>query len=98
MHTLIISQLSAVFLGFGANLLFGPTYLAGGSAVVGTIVLLILLDVAYPPAVSTALSFALRPGDESKLLLFVLALGVTVLLVSLERIALWLLARQARRG
>ncbi len=40
---------------------------------VGTIVLLILLDVVHPPAVSTALSFALRPGDESKLL-FVLAL------------------------
>ncbi len=72
-RALIISQLLAVFLGFGANLLFGPTYLAGGSAMVGTIVLLILLDVVRPPTVSTALSFALRPGDESKLL-FVLAL------------------------
>lgn len=97
-RTLIISQLLAVFLGFGTNLLFGPTYLAGGGAMVGTIVLLILLDAVHPPAVSTALSFALRPGDESNVLLFVLALGITVLLVSLERAALWLLARQARHG
>lgn len=37
-----------------------------------TIVLLILFDAVHPPAVSTALSFALRPGDESNLLLFVL--------------------------
>ncbi len=97
-RTLITSQLLAVLLGYGANLLFGSTYLAGGSAMAGTIVLLILLDVVHPPAVSTALSFALRPGDESNVLLFVLALAITVLLVGLERAALWLLARQAHRG
>lgn len=97
-RTLITSQLLAVLLGFGANLLFGPTYLAGGSAMAVTIVLLILFDAVHPPAVSTALSFALRPGDESNVLLFVLALGITVLLVGLERAALWLLAWHARRS
>lgn len=30
-RTLITSQLLAVLLGFGANLLFGSTYLAGGA-------------------------------------------------------------------
>lgn len=92
-RTLIVSQLLAVSLGFGANLLFGSTYLAGGSAMAVTIVLLIVFDAVHPPAVSTALSFALRPGNDSNLLLFVLALVITVLLVGLERVALWLLAR-----
>ncbi len=45
--------------------------------------LLIFFGAVHPPAVSTVLSFALRPGDESNLL-FVLALGVTVLLVGPE--------------
>lgn len=97
-RALMVAQLLAVLVGFAANLLLGPTYLAGGSAMALTIGLLILVDAVHPPAVSTALSFALRPGDESNALLFVLALGVTVLLVGLERAALWLLARQAHRG
>lgn len=58
-----------------------------------TIVLMILLDVVHPPAVSTSLSFALRAGKESNLVLFGLAVGVTATLVLLERFALWVLAR-----
>ncbi len=30
-RTLVVSQLLAVLSGFGANLFFGPTYLAGGA-------------------------------------------------------------------
>lgn len=57
------------------------------------IMLMILLDAMHPPAVATALSFAFRAGDESNLLLFGLALAITVALVILQRIALWALAR-----
>ena len=61
------------------------------------IVLMILLDAMHPPAVSTALSFAFRTGPESNLLLFGLAVGVTVTLVLLQRAALWLLNRIEQR-
>lgn len=96
-RTLLISQLLAASLGFGSYWLFGSDYLAGGSAMVGTIVLMILFDAVHPPAVSTSLSFALRSGGGSNLLLFSLAVGITVVLVGLERVALRLLARYARR-
>ncbi len=58
-----------------------------------TIVLMILLDAVHPPAVSTALGFALQAGSPGNVFLFVLALGVTAVLASLQRAAVWLLAR-----
>ena len=57
-----------------------------------TIMLTIVLDVMHPPAVATSLSFALRAGSENNLVLFGLAVGITALLVGLERFALWLIA------
>lgn len=41
--------------------------------------------------VSTALSFCLKAGDESNFVLLALALGITTLLVILQRAALWML-------
>ncbi|WP_416211784.1 HPP family protein [Nostoc sp. DedQUE05] len=38
--------------------------MSGGTATIVTIVLMILLDVMHPPAVSTSLSFALKAGNE----------------------------------
>jgi hypothetical protein len=58
-----------------------------------TISLMILLDRVHPPAVSTSLIFAFRAGDETNLMLFALAVGMTALLVILERFILWQLAR-----
>lgn len=92
-RTLIISQVSAATLGLLTYLAFGPGYLAGGSAMVVTIVVMILLDVVHPPAVSTSLTFAFRAGAENSIALFGLALGIVVILVILERAALWMLAR-----
>lgn len=63
---------------------------------VTTIVLMIVLDVMHPPAVATSLSFALRAGNENNLVLFALAVGITALLVGLERFALFLLARYSQ--
>ena len=40
-----------------------------------------------------AMAFALRAGDESNLVLFALAVGVTAVLVILERLALWVIGR-----
>lgn len=87
-RTLTISQLMAATIGFIAYLLLGPGYVSGGMAMVITIALMIILDTVHPPAVSTSLSFALRAGNESNLVLFGLAVGITATLVLLERIAL----------
>ncbi|BDI19642.1 hypothetical protein ANSO36C_54440 [Nostoc cf. commune SO-36] len=77
--------------------LLGSGYLSGGTAMIVTIVLMILLDVMHPPAVSTSLSFALKAGNENNLILFGLAVGITALLVGLERFALWLLVRLSQQ-
>jgi CBS-domain-containing membrane protein len=95
-RTLITAQVMAAALGFLAYLLIGPGYVSAGCAMVVTIALMILLDAVHPPAVATSLSFALRAGNESNLVLFGLAVGITATLVILERLALWLLARSWR--
>ena len=92
-RTLILSQLLASLLGWGTFVAFGSGYLSGGSAMVATIALMIVLDAVHPPAVATALAFALRSGEASNVLLFGLALGITAVLVVLERSALWILAK-----
>ena len=91
-RTLVLAQIMAATIGLIAHLFLGNGYLSGGSAMVVTIALMILLDAMHPPAVATSLSFALRAGNESNLVLFCLAVGITVVLVVLERFALWLLA------
>jgi CBS-domain-containing membrane protein len=92
-RTLILSQLMAATIGLLAYLLLGAGYASGATAMVITIVLMIVLDVVHPPAVATSLSFAFRAGNENNLVLFGLAVGMVALLVGLERFALWMLAR-----
>ncbi len=91
-RTLVSAQMLAAALGLVTHLVFGSGYLAAGSAMTVTIFLMVLLDIMHPPAVATALSFALRAGDASNFLLFGLAVGVTAVLVGLQQSALWLLA------
>ncbi|OUL26764.1 HPP family protein [Nostoc sp. T09] len=90
-RTLVISQMMAAGIGFTTYMLLGSGYVSGGTAMIITIVLMILLDVMHPPAVATSLSFALKAGNENNLVLFGLAVSITTLLVGLERFALWLL-------
>lgn len=90
-RTLVISQIMAAGIGFVAYMLLGSGYVSGGIAMIITIVLMILLDVMHPPAVATSLSFALKAGNENNLVLFGLAVGITAVLVGLQRFALWLL-------
>lgn len=96
-RTLVVAQLLAAAIGFGAHELLGPGYWSGGAAMVVLIVAMITLDVVHPPAVSTALSFAFRSGEPSNLLLFGLAVAITAALVLMQRAALWSLARLTRR-
>lgn len=95
-RTLIVSQLMAATLGLLTYLFLGAGYLSAGTAMVTSIVLMILVNAVHPPAVATSISFALRSGDATNLLLFGLAVGVTAVLVLLERLALWLLAYFSR--
>lgn len=92
-RSLVVSQLLGASLGWAAYALIGTGYVSAAVALVATIVEMIVLDVVHPPAVSTAMSFALRAGDASNLALFLLALGITVALVVLQRGALWVLVR-----
>lgn len=93
-RTLVLAQMGAAGIGLAGYLGLGPGYLSAGVAMVATIVLMIVLDVVHPPAVSTALSFALRAGDEKNLVLFALAVAITAALVVLQRTALWLIRRR----
>ena len=95
-RTLVVAQPGAAVVGWLLFTVLGPGYAAAGSAMVAVIALMIGADVVHPPAVATAMSFALRAGDESNLMLFALAVGVTAVLVLLQRIALRMVARAAR--
>lgn len=91
-RTLILSQITAALIGLVTYLIFGSGYVSAGCAMVIVIVLMIVFDAVHPPAVSTSLSFALRAGSETNLILFSLAVSVIGVLVLMERCALWILA------
>lgn len=92
-RTLVFAQMGAASIGLLSYLVLGPGYLSGGVAMVLAIIVMIFFDIMHPPAVSTALGFGLRAGDESNLMLFSLAVGITAILVVLQRVALWSLRR-----
>lgn len=96
--TLVASHLTGVGAGIVTWWLLGGGYLAAGTAMTVTIVIMVVGDFVHPPAVSTSLIFGLRSGVISQAALFGLALGMVVMLVILERAAVWLLARLQRRA
>lgn len=83
--------------GWLAYALLGHGYAAAALAMVATILLMILLDVVHPPAVATSLTFAFRTGAEREVALFALALAMVVVLVLLQRAAVWALGRRGGR-
>lgn len=91
--TLVSAQIGAAVLGMVTYMLLGPGYLSAGLAMILFIVGMVVLDRVHPPAVSTALSFGLKTGDESNVVLFAIAVGITALLVVLQRATLWMLRR-----
>lgn len=96
-RTLVLSQLLAAGIGFGAYQLFGPGYASAASAMVLTIVLTVLLRAVHPPAVATTLAFAFKSGPESNLALFGLSVLLVALLVVLQRSMVWILGLQRAR-
>ena len=92
-RALTVSQGVAALVGWTLFAALGAGYVGAGAAMVVTIVAMIALDAVHPPAVATAMSFALRAGDASNLGLFALALGITAALVLLQRAAVWTLGR-----
>lgn len=92
-RTLTIAQLMGAGIGWVLYIALGSGYISAGSAMVATITLMILLDAVHPPAVATAMGFALRAGNVGNLVLFGLSVGITAVLVILARVAVWLLAR-----
>lgn len=95
-RTLVLAQMGAATVGMLSYLAFGPGYLSAGVAMLAAIVGMVVFDVLHPPSVSTALSFGLRAGDASNLLLFGLALAITVALIGLQKLSMWLIARWTR--
>ena len=96
-RALVVSQLLAVALGWTMYAAIGAGYAATAIALVGTILGMVLADAVHPPAVATAMSFSMRTGDVSNVVLFLLALGITVVLIVLQRGALWMLTRARGR-
>ena len=92
-RTLLAAHMTAIVAGLASDAVLAHTYLAAGVAMVSTIALMASLDYLHPPAVGTSLTFAFRAAEEETLNLFLMALGVTVALVVLERAMLWLLPR-----
>lgn len=92
-RSLVAGHLIATVAGVSIYFLLGPGYVAGGSAMIITIITMILTDSVHPPAVSTALSFAFRDESQRTIWLFVMALALVAVLVMLQRSALWLVTR-----
>jgi len=77
-RTVVTAQTLAALAGLGAHVWGGGSPWAAGAAMIGIIFAMIGLRLMHPPAVSTALSFALSATSVRSVFLF----GVCVLLVA----------------
>lgn len=91
--TLVLSHLGAVAIGLLADAAFGPGYLAAGSAMVLTVLLMVVSGTMHPPAVATSLTFTFQAGTEPLVLPFGLAMLIVAALALLKRGATWVLHR-----
>jgi len=90
-RTLVFAQGLAAIVGFAAHALLGPSFWTAGGAMVVIIFAMILARAMHPPAVSTALSFALGAGSGRGLILFGVCMALIVLLVFAQRAVVRLL-------
>lgn len=95
-YTLIVAQTSAALIGFGVIKSIGPGYASAMLAMVIAIAFMVVLNVMHPPAVSTALTFAFETGKT--LPLFIIALGLLVVLVVLQKVSLWLIRKKVPKN
>jgi CBS-domain-containing membrane protein len=87
------AHLVATVLGVGCAFLLGAGYVAAAAAMALSIVVLVLGNLVHPPAVSTALGFGFYARQDEAVGVFLLALLMVAMLVFLERLAVWTLAR-----
>ncbi len=90
-RVMVAAHLVGVGCGIVAALVFQPGFVASATALLSTIILLVVLNVVHPPAISTSLGFAFIATQERALEMFVLALLMLAVLVVLQRVALRLL-------
>jgi CBS-domain-containing membrane protein len=90
-RALVVSQITAAGAGWVMWLLLDGGYAASASAIPLAILLMILLKAVHPPAVSTALAFAMHLAPTGSFVLFALAVVITALLVVLQRALSWLM-------
>jgi len=83
--------------GMAASLVFGPGYTAGAAAMVVTIVLMIAIRVAHPPAISTTIGFALLGNHYGPALSFLIALTLIGGLALLQRVVIELVQKAEQR-
>jgi CBS-domain-containing membrane protein len=98
LRVMIAAQFLAAAIGTAATMIFGTDYIAGAVSMVITIVLLILLNIVHPPAVSTALGFSLLGPRYGALGAFLLALAIVAALAVLQVFAIWMLHRAEARS
>jgi len=98
LRVMVGAHVLAVVVGTAPALLLGAGYRAAGVALILAIVLLVTLNIVHPPALSTALGFAFYAHQTATIPLFLLAVGMLVALVILERLALVTLHRLERIG
>src|SRR5262249_22535762 len=90
-RALVVSQMTAAGTGWLMWLLLSGGYAAAASAIPLAILLMIFLKAGSPPAVSTALAFAMHLDPTDSFVLFAMAVGITALLVVLQRAVSWLI-------
>lgn len=96
-RTVVLAQALAALTGFAAHALGHGSPWVAGAAMIVVIFAMIGLGIMHPPAVSTALSFALSAGTGRAVVLFAVCLALIVGLVLLQQ-ALWRRIRRARRA
>ena len=96
-RTVVLSQGMAALVGFGAHALGHGDPWVAGAAMVAVIFAMIGLRMMHPPAVSTALSFALSAGTAHAVLLFGVCLALVVVLVLAQQALARRIGRTALR-
>src|SRR5215471_14271664 len=97
-HAVVVSQMTASGVGWLMWLLLGGGFAAAAIAIPLAILLMILLKAVHPPAVATALAFAMHLDPTGSFVLFAIAVGFTVLLVVLQRAVSWLIRSNTLKG
>ena len=92
-RTLLLAHGSAATIGVAVDFILGTGYMPAALSMTATILVTLSLRAVHPPAISTALSFAFRPGNADKWSIFMAALIIVSVLVVLQPLTARILAR-----